>query len=92
MDKGDVNMPINIPTVIEELKKNATEDQRKALSILESRFYECITLRKQLEIATKALKDAVKDYNINGPCYEDCVGYYMFHIARKALKEMEGVE
>lgn len=47
-------------------------------------------LQKQLEIATKALNDIVKDYDRNGPCEEDCVGYYMCHIAIKALKEMEG--
>lgn len=49
-------------------------------------------LEDQLRIATKALKDVIKDYDINGPCEEDCVGYYMYHIARKALKEMEGVK
>ena len=49
-------------------------------------------LEKKLEIATKALKDIVKDYDINGPCEEDCVGYYMCHIAIKALKEMEEEE
>lgn len=46
-------------------------------------------LEKKLEIATKALKDALKDYEINGPCEEDCVGYYMAGIIRRALKEME---
>lgn len=46
-------------------------------------------LKEQLRITTKALKDIVKDYDRNGPCEEDCVGYYMWHIARKALKEME---
>ena len=49
-------------------------------------------LEKKLEIATKALKDIVKDYDINGPCEEDCVGYYMCHTARKALKEMKEEE
>lgn len=49
-------------------------------------------LEKRLEIATKALKDIVKDYDINGPCEEDCVGYYMCGIAIKALKEMEEEE
>lgn len=49
-------------------------------------------LQKKLKIATKALKDIQKDYKINGPCEEDCVGYYMYHIASKALKEMEGVK
>ena len=49
-------------------------------------------LEKKLEIATKALKDIVKDYDINGPCEEDCVGYYMCGIAIKALKEMEEEE
>ena len=48
-------------------------------------------LQKKLEIATKALKDALKDYEINGPCEEDCVGYYMKFIIQKALKEMEEV-
>lgn len=84
-------MIINIPTVIEELKENATEEQRCGLNILESRFYECIDLNKKLGIATKALKDVLKDYEINGPCYEDCVGYYMSFIVRRALKEMEEV-
>lgn len=45
--------------------------------------------KKQLAISTKALKDIIEDYKYNGPCVEDCVGYYMYHIARKALKEME---
>lgn len=40
-------MPIYIPTIIKELRENATEDQRKGLSILESRFYDCIELKKK---------------------------------------------
>ena len=51
----------------------------------------CGKLEKKLEIAVKALKDALKDYEINGPCEEDCVGYYMYFIIRKVLKEMEEV-
>lgn len=84
-------MIISIPTIIEELKENATEEQRKGLNILERRFYECIDLNKKLDIATKALKDALKDYEFNGPCeYEEgCAGYYMADIIQKALKEME---
>ena len=50
------------------------------------------SLQKKLEIATKALKDAIRDYEINGPCEEDCVGFYMRGILRKALKEMEELE
>ena len=46
-------------------------------------------LKKQLAISTKALKDIIEDYKYNGPCVEDCVGYYIYHIARKALEEME---
>lgn len=84
-------MIIHIPTIINELRENATEEQRKGLSILDSRFYECIELKKKLKIATKALKDIIKDYEINGPCEEDCVGFYMTGIAQKALKEMEEV-
>lgn len=38
---------INIPTIINELRENATEEQRKGLSILENRFYECIELKKE---------------------------------------------
>ena len=38
------------------------------------------------------LKDAIRDYEINGPCEEDCVGFYMRGILRKALKEMEELE
>lgn len=53
---------------------------------------ENMKLKKKLEIAVKALKDAIRDYEINGPCYEDCVGYYMFHIIHRALKEMEEVK
>lgn len=45
-------------------------------------------LRKQLVLSIKALNDIIEDYNSNGPCKEDCVGYYMYHIARRALKEM----
>lgn len=55
------------------------------------RGYEIKRLQKKLEIATKALKKALKDYEINGPCEEDCVGYYMSFIIRRALKEMEEV-
>lgn len=40
-------MPIYIPTIIKELRENTTEEQRKGLSILESRFYECIELKKE---------------------------------------------
>lgn len=40
-------MPINIPTIINELRENTTEEQRKGLSILENRFYECIELKKE---------------------------------------------
>lgn len=40
-------MPINIPTIINELKESATEEQRKGLNILENRFYECIELKKE---------------------------------------------
>lgn len=50
---------------------------------------ENMELKKQLAISTKALKDIMEDYKSNGPCVEDCVGYYMYHIARKALKEIE---
>lgn len=39
-------MPINIPTIINELRENATEEQRKELNLLENRFYECIELKK----------------------------------------------
>lgn len=46
-------------------------------------------LKKQLAISTKALKDIIEDYKYNGPCVEDCVGYYMHHIARRALEEIE---
>ena len=46
-------------------------------------------LKKQLAISTKALKDIIEDYKYNGPCVEDCVGYYMYHIARRALEEIE---
>lgn len=84
-------MIIHIPTIINELRENATEEQRKGLSILDSRFYECIEFKKKLDIAVKALEDSLKNYEINGPCEEDCVGYYMAWIIRKALKEMEGV-
>lgn len=47
-------------------------------------------LQKKLEIATKALKDALKDYEFNGPCEneEGCSGYYMSDIIRRALKEI----
>ena len=40
-------MPIYIPTIIKEVRENATEDQREGLSILENRFYECIELKKE---------------------------------------------
>ena len=40
-------MPIYIPTIIKELRENVTEEQRKGLSILENRFYECIELKKE---------------------------------------------
>lgn len=50
-------MPIHIPTIINELRENATEEQRKGLSILYSMFYECIELKKKLDIATKALEE-----------------------------------
>lgn len=53
---------------------------------------ENMKLKKQLAIVTKALEDIVKDYDRNGPCEEDCVGYYMYHIAIKALKELEGIK
>lgn len=46
-------------------------------------------LQKKLDIATKALKDAIRDYEINGPCYEDCVGFYMTGILQKALKKID---
>lgn len=47
-------MPINIPTIINELGENTTEEQRKGLSILENRFYECIELKKEnVELVTK---------------------------------------
>lgn len=50
---------------------------------------ELLLLQKKLDIATKALKEILKDYEINGPCEEDCVGYYMRGIAAKALKEID---
>lgn len=50
-------MPMHIPTIINELRANATEEQRKGLSILEGRFYDCIELKKKLDIATKALEE-----------------------------------
>lgn len=50
-------MPINIPTIINELRENATEQQRTGLSILENRFYECIELKKKLDTAVKALEE-----------------------------------
>jgi hypothetical protein len=40
-------MIINIPTIINELRENTTEEQRKGLGILEKRFYECIELKKE---------------------------------------------
>ena len=40
-------MPIYIPTIINELRENTTEEQRKGLSILENRFYDCIELKKE---------------------------------------------
>ena len=46
-------------------------------------------LKKQLAVSIKALNDIIEDYNSNGPCKEDCVGYYMYHTARRALKEMQ---
>ena len=49
-------------------------------------------LKKQLAISIKTLKDIVEDYNRNEPCEEDCVGYYMYHIAKRALKEMKQEE
>ena len=73
-------MIINIPTVIEELKENATEEQRRGLNILERRFYECLTLGKELNIATKTLKEISVSLWDEIEC-RDC--------AQKALKEME---
>ena len=52
--KGN-KMPFNIKTVIEELKSKATDEQKQALNILEGRFYECITLRKQLSLAVETM-------------------------------------
>ena len=49
-------------------------------------------LEKQLDIAVKALGDIVKDYEANGPCEEDCVGFYITGIAQKALKEIDEVK
>ena len=79
-------MPIHIPTIINELRENATEEQRKGLSILDNRFYECIELKKKLDIAVKALEDIRTAYQFSGACGD---GYEMDAIAEQALKEID---
>lgn len=82
-------MIINIPTVVEELKENATEEQRKGLNILERRFYECIDLNKKLDIATKALEAYARGGSDagNGCLYETPAP----SLAQQALNKMEEV-
>lgn len=96
-------MPIYIPRIIKELRENATEEQRKGLSILENKFYECIELKKenselvqkiqilenQLSGKTEQLKEAEKTlYNV-----WDCRGSREYY-AEKAKEYFEkwGVE
>lgn len=82
-------MIINIPTVVEELKQNATEEQRCGLNILEGRFYECINIQKKLEIATKALEAYARgDSDAGNGCVYEIPAP---SLAQKALKEMEEV-
>ena len=40
-------------------------------------------LKYKLEISVNALNVIIKDYEINGPCEEDCVGFYM---SKRVLK------
>lgn len=46
-------------------------------------------LKKQLEITVNALKRIMEGYKINGPCEEDCVGYYMFWDAKRAMQDCD---
>lgn len=68
------------------------QDNKYLKSGIETRDEQIERLEKRLEIATKALKDIVRDYEINGSCEEDCVGEYMCHTAQQALTKMEGVK
>lgn len=49
----------------------------------------CERLQKQLDIAINGINESIKDYKINGACYEDCVGFYMTGTLKKTLERIK---
>lgn len=68
------------------MTKTLTEQIVHIQNDLDVVFAELVKLEKKLEIATKALKKIIRDYEMNR------IGYLCVTRAKAALKGMEGVK
>jgi hypothetical protein len=77
----------------QEIKsQHELSEQGRQSEVLIKAIEKCEKLEKQLKIAVNGINESIKDYEINGACYEDCVGFYMNATLIKTLEQIKELD